>query len=71
MVVNDVFQEWYQLHVCIIMLIEYCTPLIKATQGHPGMGNWWSTYSNHICAKPLALQPDLTEPMLCLREEKL
>jgi hypothetical protein len=54
LVADDVFQSWYKDSLDIDLPLGTCVPIIKAMQGHPEAGNWWS---NHFDASCAALRP--------------
>jgi hypothetical protein len=71
LVVDDVFQSWYQARFSITLPSGSCVPLLKAMQGHPEAGNWWSNQFDDSYAVPLGLVPAFTEPTMYRRDDTL
>jgi hypothetical protein len=71
LVVDEVFQSWYQACFSVTLPLGYCVPLLKAMQGHPEAGNWWSKHFDASCAAPLGLIPAFTKPNMYRRYDTL
>jgi hypothetical protein len=67
--VDEVFQAWYLAHLNIDLSLGTCVPLLKAMQGHPSAGTWWSEHFDATCAASLHLVPTFTEPTLYRRDD--
>jgi hypothetical protein len=68
--VDDVFQAWYLERYHLELPLGSCAPLLKAMQGHPEAGNWWSKHFDATCAAPLHLKPAFTEPTMYRRDDE-
>jgi hypothetical protein len=71
LVVEDVFQSWYQARFRVTLPLGSCVPLLKAMQGHPEAGNLWSKHFDASCAAPLGLVPAFTKPTMYRRDDTL
>jgi hypothetical protein len=70
-VVDEVFQAWYQDRFKIMLSLGTCVRICKAVQGHPSAGTWWSDHFDKICAAPLKLVPAFTELTIYCRNDCL
>jgi hypothetical protein len=62
--VDDVFQAWYLQRFTTMLPLGTCIPIMKAMQGHPSAGKWWSEHFDRSCATPLHIVPAFTEPTI-------
>jgi hypothetical protein len=67
--VDDVYHAWYLEGFQVDLSLGSCVPLLKAMQGHPETGNWWSKHFDATCAAPLGIAPAFTEPTMYLRDD--
>jgi hypothetical protein len=70
-VVDEVFQEWYKLHLGVTPPLGSCVRIQKAMKGHPGAGTWWSEHFDKECAAPLHIIPAFTEPTIYRRADSV
>jgi hypothetical protein len=71
LVTDEVFQSWYRDRLGIELPMSTCVPILKAMQGHPEAGNWWSKHFDASCAAPLRLVPAFTEPTMYRHNDAL
>jgi hypothetical protein len=71
LITDEVFQSWYKDRLGIDLPRGTCVPLLKAIQGHPEAGNWWSKHFDASCAAPLRLVPAFTEPTMYRHDDAL
>ena len=67
-IVDEIFQEWYLLRFNIKLNIGDCVPILKALQGHPEAGKWWSDLVNKHLAE-LGFVVAHTEPSIYLQKK--
>jgi hypothetical protein len=71
LVTDEVFQLWYKDRIAIDLPLGTCVPILKAMQGHPEAGNWWSKHFEASCAAPLRFIPAFTEPTMYRHDDAL
>jgi hypothetical protein len=67
--VDEVFQAWYFQRFTKMLPFGTCIPILKAMQGHPNAGTWWSEHFDRYCAVPLHIIPAFTEPTIYRRDD--
>jgi hypothetical protein len=67
--VDEVFQAWYLQRFTKMLPLGTCIPIMKAMQGHPSPGTWWSEHFDRSCAAPLHIVPAFTEPTIYRRDD--